>query len=332
MNNDFEIRKFTDIPIMIMLVGLPGSGKSTYANMVNIIQTNGDSTKPVVHSSDALREELYGDASIQGDNGKLFSELHARIKRDLAAGKDVVYDATNLKKKNRRQFLSELHNIKCYKMCVVFATTFEACLHNNKQRDRQVPFHVIQNMQKGFAPPHFNEGFDCVYFVFTYLDENGELTHDAPEHGYTIEDFVYQAKDFDQENKHHDLTLGQHSYKAYEYIKERFPFDYVLQLAAIFHDNGKLYTKTHLNAKGIDDGDCHYYGHQNVGAYNIMFYADRIGFLPDLMEVANLIYYHMAPFLEWKQSERVKKFDKELLGTEMFEKIMLLHEADLAAH
>ena len=195
-----------------------------------------------------------------------------------------------------------------------------------------MPFYVIQKMQKSFAPPHFNEGFDYICSIFTYLGENGQITHDAPDKGYTIEDFVAQAKDFNQENKHHSLTLGEHSYKAYEYIKTRKPKDYALQLAAILHDNGKLYTKTNLNAKGIDDGDCHYYGHQNVGACNAMFYADCIGFLPDLMEVSNLIYYHMAPFVEWKQSERVRKFDKDLLGDELFEKIMLLHEADLAAH
>lgn len=332
MSENLTIYKSADIPLLVMLVGLPGSGKSTYANTAKIVQTNNEATKPVVHSSDALRQELYGDASVQGDNEQLFRELHARIKRDLAAGKDVVYDATNLKKKNRRRFLSELQSISCQKECIVFMTTFEACLHNNRQRDRQVPFHVIERMQKSFAPPHFNEGFSRIHFIFSYLGKDGQITHEAPEHGFEFGDFVERTKDFQQENSHHALTLGQHSYKTYEYIKERRPFDYALQLAALFHDNGKLYTKTRLNAKGMDDGNCHYYGHQNVGAYNVMFYADCIGFLPDVVTISNIIYYHMAPLLEWKQSERVRKFDKTLLGDELFEKIMLLHEADLAAH
>lgn len=332
MKNDYYICKNTDEPLLIMLVGLPGSGKSTYAHTVEIRRKDGNAAKPIVHSSDALREELYGDAATQGDNVKLFGELHARIKRDLSAGNDVVYDATNLKKKNRRTFLSEVKNIPCCKFCVVFATTLDACLRNNDQRTRKVPVNVIKRMQRSFAPPHFNEGFDYICSIFTYLDNDGQLTHDAPAGAFTFETFVEQTKNFNQENKHHKLTLGQHSYRVYEYIKERCPKDYALQLAALFHDNGKLYTKTRLNAKGVDDGDCHYYGHQNVGAYNVMFYADCIGFLPNLMEIANIIYYHMSPYLEWKQSERVRKNDMDYLGGELFNKVMLLHEADQAAH
>lgn len=58
---------------LIMLVGIPGSGKSTYAD--KLVK---DNPEIIVHSSDKLREELYGDSSIQGDNGKLFEELHKK--------------------------------------------------------------------------------------------------------------------------------------------------------------------------------------------------------------------------------------------------------------
>ena len=40
----------------------------------------------------------------------------------------------------------------------------------------------------------------------------------------------------------------------------------------------------------------------------------------------------MRPYLGWKQSEKAKERDKKLIGKMMYEDIMILHEADLAAH
>ena len=107
------------------MVGLPGSGKSTYAKTLTL-----DGKPYIIHSSDKLREELYGDAAIQGDNNKLFAELHKRIKEDLRHGENVVYDATNIKKKNRIAFLRELEDIPCHKDCIVMATEYKACVYN----------------------------------------------------------------------------------------------------------------------------------------------------------------------------------------------------------
>ena len=153
-----------------MLVGLPGSGKSTYANTITI-----DGVKPVIHSSDKLREELYGDAAIQGDNNKLFAELHKRIKEDLKRGNNVVYDATNIRKKNRIAFLKELKDIPCYKDCIVMATEYRACEYNNEHRERKVPPEVIRRMYLNYQPPHESEGFREIVYVFTYLNSNKQL-------------------------------------------------------------------------------------------------------------------------------------------------------------
>ena len=57
------------MPQMIMMVGLPASGKSTKA------QELAKEYNATIFSSDALRKELYGDENIQGDNTKLFNTL-----------------------------------------------------------------------------------------------------------------------------------------------------------------------------------------------------------------------------------------------------------------
>ena len=47
------------MPELIMLVGLPGSGKSTYAAQYKVKGYH-------VHSSDDIREELFSDIIVEG--------------------------------------------------------------------------------------------------------------------------------------------------------------------------------------------------------------------------------------------------------------------------
>lgn len=315
-----------NVPLMIMLAGLPGSGKSTVAESIH---TSGDNEKykPVIHSSDGLRKELFGDEATQGDNNKLFTELHKRIKADLIAGKDVIYDATNINKKLRRQFLNELRNISCTPICLCVMTSYETCLKNNEKRERKVPVEVIKRMQMNWQPPHYNEGFREIKYIFSNLD-------DEYADKFTIRDFFKVANDFDQENSHHALSLGEHCTKAATYIQEHCPDNFPLLIATMLHDNGKLHTKTRTNAKGIEDGNCHYYQHHCVGAYNILFYLHYANQFTeeDFTYISNLIYYHMHPYCQWKQSEKALNKDKTILGDKLFKDIMLLHDADLYAH
>ena len=318
---------------MIMMVGLPGSGKSTFAKEIRVRKYISDDlyipSCPFIHSSDAIRKELYGDESIQDDPQKVFSELHRRIKTDLGNGFDVVYDATNISKKRRIAFLSELKNIRCCPVCVVMAVPFSICMARNSKRERNVPADVLSRMLRNYEPPHYSEGFRYIHYDFSAIsaDDDGGI--------HTIDNYFKRANPFDQENGHHSLTLGEHSTKAAEYIQMHDPDNFNLLIASMLHDNGKLYTKTRRNSRGEDDGNCHYYQHHCVGAYYSMFYliSDDNKFSEnDITYITNLIYYHMHPYRQWHDSERVKKRDYNLLGRRIFKDIMLLHEADVNAH
>ena len=71
-----------------MLCSIHGAGKSVCAE-----KYAKDHKNTIIHSSDALREELFGNVNDQNNNEVLFTELHRRIKADLSAGKNVIYDA-----------------------------------------------------------------------------------------------------------------------------------------------------------------------------------------------------------------------------------------------
>lgn len=86
----------------LMLMGISGSGKSTYAKALE------KNCGYKVFSSDVLREELFGNENDQTHNSEVFEELHRRILKALDAGENCVYDATNLNRKRRLQIYALL--------------------------------------------------------------------------------------------------------------------------------------------------------------------------------------------------------------------------------
>jgi hypothetical protein len=66
-----------------------------------------------------------------------------------------------------------------------------------------------------------------------------------------------------------------------------------------------------------------------------MFYLDSASAnlsLQDRLDVANMIYYHMKPFMAWRQSQKSVNRDKSVMGQDMYDDVMLLHAADRYAH
>ena len=298
-------------PKFYMLVGLPASGKSTYAKTLD----------GVIFSSDALRAEMWGNEATQGDNQVLLTELHKRIKDCLRNGQNAIYDATNINYKKRMAFLQELKHIDCEKICIFIAVPYEECLERNKQRDRVVPEYVIEKMYKSFNAPYWYEGWDDIRVINEF------------ENIYKVIDFIRITQHFNQENHHHSLSLGEHCLKAFQIIRRNAKFNVWFEvtdfdIAALTHDNGKVFTKDFHNKKGEETEESHYYNHQYVGAYNSFFFND----IQDHLYVAQLIQWHMHPYVQWKDSEKAMVKDRMLLGENLFNDIMILHEADVKAH
>ena len=156
---------------LIILCGLPGSGKSYYAEqLVHINNTFTSDEEIVVHSSDAIREELFGDAGSQEDNGRVFELMHKRIREDLKAGKTVIYDATNITRKARKSAIACAHPTNDTIECHIVWADYKECILRDSQRDRMVGPAVIDKMLRRWQSPWRDEGFDKIEVCLTQKD------------------------------------------------------------------------------------------------------------------------------------------------------------------
>ena len=96
-------------PGLVVLAGLPGSGKSFFARALAAHYP------AAVLDSDALRAVLFAEPKhTEKEHGRLFPAIHVLMDRLLARGIPVVVDATNLKEANRRPYykIGEAHGAR----------------------------------------------------------------------------------------------------------------------------------------------------------------------------------------------------------------------------
>ena len=293
---------------LFMLIGPSGSGKSTWAR--NYVEHNSN-TKIV--SSDHIRFELYGDESIQTNPQKVFQIARERMLSYFKDGYDVIFDATNLSIKDRKQTLQVL-NKDISRTALIFAIPYQQCVENQSKRSRAVDSSVIHNQICKFQVPVESENFDEIFFLRANEAEVKKLR----------EDVWNKRQDFDQMNEHHSMKLFDHCCTAAENLPLEFEYDSDLYQAALVHDFGKIYTQTFFDLKGKPSLNAHYYGHDSYGAYLFCCCRDN----PKLY-IAQLINYHMLPYF-MKTDKSIRKWS-EILGPRLWQDLQVLNAADKCA-
>lgn len=285
---------------LILLVGIPGSGKTTYASKYINKHCN------AAHlSSDLIRKELYGDESIQGNPADVFSLMQKRAVEALNNGNDVIYDATNITRKDRQGIISVCPKFAKIEAHIIWAP-IEECIKRDANRDRTVGKEVIDKMLKRFQAPYVDEGIDNIVVV---------TPNDFDSVSYEFR--CYSDMCIPHDNPHHTLDVDKHCKAACQYaFTNNFAYD--IRFAALWHDVGKPYVKAFIDGKGNTYEHAHYYQHQCTSAY--LSYG--------LKEItpysAWLISTHMDVYLNTKYYNNLPPFLKK--------DVDLLHEADLAAH
>lgn len=141
------------------MCGPSGSGKSTWARRYRILHPRTE-----VVSTDAIREELFGDASVQSNPQKVFGLAHKKLKKWLDGGHNVIFDAMNLSPKDRRAIIAEYRRMypTLICICVVMRADIDKCVEHQNMRARKVSSDVIKKQFNRFQRPTLDEGWDII--------------------------------------------------------------------------------------------------------------------------------------------------------------------------
>jgi predicted kinase len=162
---------------VVLSIGLPGSGKSTWFKRHNILPL----------SSDMVRILLFDDATEQRHQDLVFSTLRTMLRARLLARRPSNYlDATNLSPHERRSWIKLAHDFGYEAHAVFFDVPPEVCMERNRRRERNVPEDVMQRMASKLRPPKFEEGFAKITVV-RLKKKDGEAPHEEPPQELPIE-------------------------------------------------------------------------------------------------------------------------------------------------
>jgi predicted kinase len=267
----------------VVMGGLMASGKSTIVSKfeeVGYIVVCPDKIRVEVAQHVAGESKLEGeftDKELMANETKVWFIVADRVKRNLKDGKSVIFDATQINIKARKQALQWSKECKVKAYAVFIECPVEIALDRNLQRSktltgydkdnqpvygRYVPAHVIKQRALAQVLPTRQEGFEDVYIIHVDLQKK-EFENRDP---HTVFDLLKSADDLeklltdlhengtlkellpsfdrcwgvDQENKNHNMKLHEHMINAAKYLQnESLP----LFIAGLLHDVGKFDTK-----------------------------------------------------------------------------------------
>ena len=123
----------------IIMVGYPGSGKSTFA-------------------SETFKEYEI----LSGDKLKTSKKMIKEGLKFLKEGKSIVFDATNGTKAKRAEYINAVNELKIPIRCIYLKTSMEESLYRNSLREHKIPKIVYNVYKSRFEYPDKNEGFTLI--------------------------------------------------------------------------------------------------------------------------------------------------------------------------
>lgn len=157
-----------DSKVLVVLVGLPGAGKSTFRDLMALDGYVVVSSDDYIESAAVKIGSTYND--VFSDVASLANQLmRADFQRYIKAGKDIIWDQTNLSVKKRKGILAQVPSDY-----MTVAVYFEIDEELRQQRianrpGKVIPKHVDDSMLSSYVRPAREEGFDIVNPYDAYL-------------------------------------------------------------------------------------------------------------------------------------------------------------------
>lgn len=150
-----------------VMVGIPGSGKSTYSHTVLQVEL-----KCSIVTSDGIRQE-----HPDWDEPTVWKEVYQRIANELANNHDVIFDATSCTPRVRARLFENLNilipNIQYKVGAYYFPTPADICYDRIERRNQIVgehffPLDALEKYAKTIVEPSIEEGYDFIKTIIAY--------------------------------------------------------------------------------------------------------------------------------------------------------------------
>jgi len=153
------------MPKLYMLVGVPGSGKSTWVANQKFVDAIIASSDAYIDTVASAQGKTYNDV-FSREIGRAMDFCKAQVATAIELGKDLVWDQTNTMAKGRKYKLEQFGD-EWLKIAVFFPTPempeLERRLKSRVGKD--IPQNVLQGMIDALQVPTLKEGFDEIIML-----------------------------------------------------------------------------------------------------------------------------------------------------------------------
>ena len=155
---------------LIIFVGLPGSGKTTFFDKYN--QHHDMMFGGTIRISlDDFRKIETGEDFVASFEPEVHKWGRQTVRYLLNMGDhDVVLDATSTRRTHRADYIRIAKDCGAKVDCYEFMALYHVSLERNAARERKVPEEIIDKMMRNYQAPWYTEGFDNIYRVSTEGD------------------------------------------------------------------------------------------------------------------------------------------------------------------
>ena len=154
-----------------IMIGLPGSGKSTWIKE-NVFDKNTRiiSSDNIIESI-AKKQGLTYNEAFSDNIEEATKQFWAEIDEATLSGVNIIIDRTNLTVASRRKIISRIP--KYYVIVGINVSCNDSLVHSMRlatRKGKSIPTHIVQSMAHTYQSPTKDEGFSSITFLNTATD------------------------------------------------------------------------------------------------------------------------------------------------------------------